>query len=75
LANLLYKERLIIALATFDETKGCWIPTVDISWTKDAYQHSHKITYSESQFKDRQDAENFMFEVAKAWIDELRYCG
>ena len=72
MANLLYKDRLIITLATLDETKGCWIPTVDISWTQNAYQHSHRITYSESQLKSRQEAEDFILEVAKAWIDELR---
>jgi len=72
MANFMYKDRLIIAFATLDETTELWIANVDISWETGSQQHSHKITDGAMRFKSCQDAETFIMEIAKAWVDELR---
>ena len=70
--HLLYKEHLIIVVARLDEISRLWIPMADISWGIDGQRKSHVITASLQQFKDWQEAEAFMMEMAKAWIDDHR---
>ncbi|HXK29424.1 MAG TPA: hypothetical protein VJ646_14320 [Candidatus Binatia bacterium] len=70
MANLLYKDRFIVNFARFDETTAFWIPMVDVNWGTNGLRESHTITGPLVQFKNWQDAERFMTEMAKAWIDD-----
>jgi hypothetical protein len=70
MANLLYKDRCIVNFARFDENTTFWIPMVDVSWGSGSLQESHRISGPLFQFENWQDAEWFMTEMAKAWIDE-----
>ncbi len=69
MANLLYKDRFIVIFARFDEDTTFWIPMVDVSWGTDGQRESHTITGPLDRFENWQDAERFMTEMAKAWID------
>jgi hypothetical protein len=68
--NLLYKDRSIVNFARFDEDSTFWIPMVDVSWGTDDLRELHTITGPLAQFENWQDAERFMTEMAKAWIDD-----
>ena len=70
MANLLYKDRSIVNFARFDEATAFWIPMVDVSWRTDGLRESHTVTGPLVQFANWQDAEKFMTEMAKAWIDD-----
>jgi hypothetical protein len=70
MAHLLYKKHLIIILARVDEISTFWIPVADIRWGTDGQRESHTITGPLGRFKNWQDAESFMAEMAKAWIDD-----
>jgi hypothetical protein len=70
MAHVLYKNRLIGAFARFDEITTSWIPMVDVSWGTDGQRESRTITGPPDRFENWQDAERFMTEMAKAWIDE-----
>ncbi|HTN71924.1 MAG TPA: hypothetical protein VMO00_12645 [Methylomirabilota bacterium] len=70
MADLLYKDRLIAIFARFDEATTFWIPMVDVSWGTDCQRESHTITGPLNRFENWQDAERFMKEMAKAWIDD-----
>jgi hypothetical protein len=72
MAHLLYKEHLIIVVTRLDEISRVWIPMADISWGTDGQRESHTITGSLHPFKNWQDAEAFMIEMAKSWIDDRR---
>ena len=43
---------------------------VDVSWGTNGLRESHTITGPLVQFKNWQDAESFMTEMAKEWIDD-----
>jgi hypothetical protein len=68
--DLLYKNCSIVNFARFDEDSTFWIPMVDVSWGTDGLRESHTITSPLVQFEKWQDAEIFMTEMAKAWIDD-----
>jgi hypothetical protein len=68
--KLLYKDRSIVNFARFDEDSTYWIPMVDVSWGTDSLRESHTITGPLVQFENWQDAERYMTEMAKAWIDD-----
>jgi hypothetical protein len=70
MADLLYKDRLIVIFARFDEITTFWIPMVDVRWETDGQRESHTITGPLNRFGNWQDAERFMTEKAKAWIDD-----
>jgi hypothetical protein len=45
MANLLYKDRLIVIFARFDQITTFWIPMVDVRWETDGQRESHtKLT-------------------------------
>ena len=48
---------------------GFWIPNAEISWTQDDCRHVHQITGPQSRFLSKQDAEAFILDTAKAWIN------
>jgi hypothetical protein len=70
MATFLYKDFLIIATGLFDKDAGVWLPMVDISWWSTAGRGSHTISESVRSFVEKQDAETFAVEIAKAWVDE-----
>ena len=70
MANLLYKDRLIVIFARFDEITTFWIPMVDVRWETDGQRESHTITGPLNRFGNWQAAERFMTEMAKTWIDD-----
>ena len=69
MANLVHKGRLVICFAFRNDSNGFWIPSADISWTEDDCKHVHSITGPQSRFLNKQDAEAFILDTAKAWID------
>lgn len=64
-----YKDHAIISFARFDEGSRCWVPMVEISWRTGNLQESHTISGPLKGFEKWQEAETFMTEMAKAWID------
>jgi hypothetical protein len=70
MANLLYKDRSIVNFARFDEDTTLWIPMVAVSWGPDSPRESHTITGPLVQFETWLDAERYMTEMAKDWIDD-----
>ena len=70
MTDLLYKNRAIVNFARFDEATKFWIPMVDVNWATDGLRESHTITAPLVDFENWQDAERFMTEMAKAWIDD-----
>jgi len=70
MTNLLYKDRSIVNFAGFDEDTTFWIPMAEVSWGTDGQRESHTITGPLVQFETWQDAEKYMTEMAKAWIDD-----
>jgi hypothetical protein len=69
MANLVYKDCLIRIFAIHDEISKNWIPVADITWETDADRRSHTLTSLPAPFKNWPDAEKYMLELAKAWID------
>jgi hypothetical protein len=67
--HLSYKNRLIIASAQVDDITGFWIPVVEISWVTDGQRRSHTIESPSLNFARWQEAEEHLFDLAKAWID------
>lgn len=69
MTELHYKDHSIINFARFDEGSRCWVPIVEIGWRIRNLQHSHTISGPLRGFEKWQDAETFMTELAKEWID------
>ena len=69
MAELHYKDRSIINFARFDEGSRCWVPMVEIRWRTGNLHDSHTISGPPRGFDTWQDAEIFMTEIAKEWID------
>jgi hypothetical protein len=70
MAALRYKSILIIATGLYNNTKGVWIPIVDLSWGTDSYRGSHVINDFSRSFQTKGEAETFGLEIARAWVDE-----
>jgi hypothetical protein len=70
MAALFYKDVLIIATGHFDKAKGLWLPIVDISRGNNSDCGSYVISDPTKSFANKEDAEKFSREIAKAWIDE-----
>jgi len=61
MANLYYNERLIIAFASLNQSDKQWSAGAEITWRSDDGRRSHSIA--------GYDAELFVINLAKAWID------
>jgi len=68
-ANLYYNERLIIAFASFNQSDKQWTAGAEITWKREGRRHSHTIGALPDRFKTGEDAERFVINLAKAWID------
>jgi hypothetical protein len=67
--NLYYNDRLIIAFASQIQSTKLWSPGAEITWKRDDRRHSHTIGGLSDRFKTSEDAEKFVINLAKAWID------
>ena len=69
MANVYYKDRLIIAHASLYRSTKLWTPGAEITWKMDGERRSHTIGGLTDQFKTSEDAERFVIHLAKTWID------
>jgi hypothetical protein len=70
MASLLYKNRLIVALADLDPVTKLWTPAVTISWRTDAHEKLHTLDSLSDSFDNRWDAEAFGLERGKLWVND-----
>ena len=69
MANLYHNDRLIIAFASLNQSDKRWSAGAEISWKLDGQRNSHSISGLLDRFKTSTDAEKFVINLAKAWID------
>jgi hypothetical protein len=69
MANLYYKERLIVAYASLNQSTKLWSPGAEITWKQEGQRFSHTIGGLEDRFKTCEEAERFVIHFAKTWID------
>jgi hypothetical protein len=69
MANLYYRDRLIIAYASFNQSTKQWSAGAEISWKRDGRRHSHTVGGLADRFKTVEEAEKFAINFARAWID------
>ena len=69
MANLYYNDRLIIAHASLNRSDKTWSAGAEITWKQDDQRRSHSIAGLSDKFKTAEDAEKFVVNLAKAWID------
>ena len=69
MANLYYNDRLIIAHAALNQSTKLWSPGAEITWKRDCERQSHTIGGLADRFKTSEEAERFVINLAKAWID------
>ena len=69
MANLYYNERLIIAFASLNQSDKQWSAGAEITWKRDGQRRSHSISGLADRFKSSADAEKFVIDLAKSWID------
>ena len=72
MANLYYNDRLIIAFASQNQSDNQWTAGAEITWTRDGERRSHSIGGLTDRFKTGEDAEKFIINLAKAWVDANR---
>jgi len=69
MANLYYNDRLVIAFASQNQSDKQWIAGAEITWKQDGHRRTHSIDGLTDRFKTSEDAEKFVINLAKAWID------
>jgi len=69
MANLYYNDRLIIAFASQNQSDKQWTAGAEITWKHDGQRRSHSIGGLTDRFKASEDAERYVINLAKAWID------
>jgi hypothetical protein len=69
MANLYYNDRLIIAYASLNQSDKQWSAGAEITWRRDGHRQSHSIGGLTERFKTSEDAERFVLNLAKQWID------
>jgi len=72
MANLYYNDRLIIAFASQNQSDKQWTAGAEITWTQESERRSHSIGGLTDRFKTGEDAEKFVINLAKAWVDANR---
>jgi hypothetical protein len=70
--GLHYNDRLIIAFASQNQSDKQWTAGAEITWTQDGERRSHSIGGLSDRFKTSEDAEKFVINLAKAWVDANR---
>ena len=69
MANLFYRDRLIIAHASLNQSTKQWSAGAEISWKRDGQRYSHTIGGLSDRFKTAEEAEKFAVQLATSWID------
>lgn len=69
MANLYYNDRLIIAYASLNQSTKLWSAGAEITWKRDGERHSHTLGGLADRFKSAEEAERFVVNLAKTWID------
>ena len=69
MANLYYNDRLIVAYALLNQSSKLWSPGAEITWKCDDRRQAHTISGLGDRFKTSEEAERFVINFAKAWID------
>jgi hypothetical protein len=69
MANLFYNDRLIIAYASLQQSTKLWSAGAEITWKIDGQRYSHTIYGLPDRFKTAEEAERFVVNFAKSWID------
>ncbi len=69
MANLYYNDRLIIAFTSLNQSDKQWTVGAEITWRRDGVRQSHTIGGLTDRFKSSEDAERFIINLAKSWID------
>ena len=69
MANLYHNDRLIVAYASMNQSTKDWSPGAEITWKQDGQRFSHSVGGLADRFKSSDDAERFVINLAKAWID------
>jgi hypothetical protein len=69
MANLYYNDRLIIAHASLNRSDKSWSAGAEITWKQGEQRRSHTLGGLADKFKTSEDAERFVINLAKAWID------
>jgi hypothetical protein len=69
MANVFYRDRLIVAFANLNPSNKEWSPGAEITWKSEGQRHSHTIGGLTDRFKTSDDAERFVVNLAKTWID------
>ena len=70
MANLCYKNQLIVVSAQIDEMSKDWIPVVEICCPDDGQTRIHAIESPLRNFGSWREAEGYLIDLAKAWIDD-----
>jgi hypothetical protein len=69
MANLYYNDRLIVAYASLNQSTKLWSAGAEITWKCDDRRQSYTINGLADRFKTSEEAERFVINFAKAWID------
>ena len=69
MANLYHNDRLIIAFASLNQSDKQWSAGAEITWKAEGERRSHSIAGLTDRFKSSDDAERFVINLARAWID------
>jgi hypothetical protein len=69
MANLYYRDRLIIAYASLNQSSKEWSAGAEITWKCAGQRYSHTIGALSDRFKTAEEAEKFAIHLATAWID------
>ena len=69
MANLYYNDRLIVAFASLNQSDKQWSAGAEITWKAGDERRSHSIAGLADRFRSSDDAERFVINLAKAWID------
>ena len=69
MANLYYRDRLIIAYASLNQSTKQWSAGAEITWKRDGRRLSHSLSGLADRFKTAEEAETFVTNLAMAWID------
>jgi hypothetical protein len=69
MANLYYNDRLIIAYTSLNQSTKLWSAGAEITWKRDGERHSHTLGGLADRFKTPEEAERFVINLAKTWID------
>ena len=69
MANLYYNDRLIIAYASLNQSTKLWSAGAEITWKRDGERYSHTLGGLGDRFKTSEEAERFVINLAKTWID------